>query len=138
MKPLRRNPAFVAFERQYYTLRDKNRNHLLLAGYEGVYVAFADDARIIATALDEATTPAQVAGCFIPAEDADDVLQRLVHAGYGVAIAEATECPDSARRRRARTPRRAVVRIITPTRQAPPSAPIELAPIGARAFAEFV
>jgi len=124
MRTTRRNPAFVAFERQYRELRDENRKHLLLAGFEGVYVAFADDARIIATALDETGTPAQVVGCAIPAEDANDILQRLVRAGYGVAIAEATESPDSARRRGAPTPRREVVRIITPIREEPSPAVI--------------
>src|SRR5512139_4229445 len=81
---------------------------------------FFSDAEDAAAVLDIAVshrgehrgTPVPMAG--VPVHALDAYLARLIRAGHRVAICDQLETPEEAKRRKAPTIRREVVRVVTP------------------------
>ena len=106
---------------QYLTLKDEAGDALLFYRMGDFFELFFEDARIAAQALDIALTARGEHGgdkipmCGVPVHAATAYLQRLIKAGYCVAVAEQTESPDAARKARGSKAlvSRAIVRFVT-------------------------
>ncbi len=106
---------------QYLRLKAEHPDTLLFFRMGDFYELFFEDAEIAARTLDIALTrrgryrgqDVPMAG--VPVHAAESYLQRLIRAGYRVAICEQLEDPAEAKKRGSRAiVRREVVRIVTP------------------------
>ncbi len=105
---------------QYQALKAEHPGSLLFFRMGDFYELFFEDAEAAAPALDIALTRrGQHAGrdipmCGVPVHSAESYLERLIRAGFKVAICEQMEDPALARQRGAKSVvRREVVRIVT-------------------------
>ena len=106
---------------QYQALKAEHPGSLLFFRMGDFYELFFADAEAAAPALDIALTKrGQHAGqdipmCGVPVHSAESYLERLIRAGFKVAICEQVEDPALARQRGGKSVvRREVVRIVTP------------------------
>ena len=106
---------------QYWRIRREYPEALLFFRMGDFYELFFDDAAKAAATLDIALTKRgrhlgeDVPMCGVPVHSAESYLQRLIRAGFKVAICEQTEDPAEARRRGPKTVvERDVIRIVTP------------------------
>jgi DNA mismatch repair protein MutS len=106
---------------QYLALKAQAGDCLLFYRMGDFFELFFDDARVAAQTLDIALTArgehegAPVPMCGVPVHAATGYLQRLIKAGYRVAIAEQTETPAQARARGGSKAlvERGIVRVVT-------------------------
>jgi DNA mismatch repair protein MutS len=106
---------------QYRQIKEAHPGCLLFFRMGDFYELFYDDALAAAPALDIALTRrgkqadgVDIPMCGVPVHAVDAYLQRLIRAGFKVAICDQVEDPAEARRRGNRGPvKRAVVRVVT-------------------------
>lgn len=106
---------------QYIEIKSQNPDCLLFYRMGDFYEMFFDDAEKAARALDITLTRRgqhqgqDIPMCGVPVHSHESYLARLIRQGFRVAIAEQTEDPAEARKRKGKTlVNRAVVRLITP------------------------
>ena len=106
---------------QYLALKAQHQDALLFYRMGDFYELFFDDAVAAAAALDITLTHrgkhlgAAVPMCGVPFHASESYLQRLIRAGFRVAICEQTEDPAEAKKRGSKAVvRREVVRLVTP------------------------
>jgi DNA mismatch repair protein MutS len=106
---------------QYIEIKAANPDSLLFYRMGDFYELFFHDAEIASRVLGIVLTKRGKHGgedipmCGVPISRADDYLQRLIAAGYRVAVCEQLEDPAEARKRGAKAVvRRDVVRLVTP------------------------
>ena len=106
---------------QYLEIKHANPDSLLFYRMGDFYEMFFDDAEVASRSLGIALTKRgkhlgeDIPMCGVPVERADDYLQRLIAAGFRVAVCEQTEDPREAKKRGAKSVvRRDVVRLVTP------------------------
>ena len=106
---------------QYIEIKAANPDCLLFYRMGDFYELFFDDAEKASRTLGIMLTKrgkhsgADIPMCGVPVERADDYLQRLIAAGYRVAVCEQLEDPAEAKKRGAKSVvRRDVVRLVTP------------------------
>ncbi len=106
---------------QYFRLKTQHPECLLFYRMGDFYELFFDDARAAAAALDIALTRRgshegkEVPMCGVPVHAVEHYLEKLIRAGFKVAIAEQLETPDEAKKRGSKAlVARDVVRIATP------------------------
>ena len=106
---------------QYIEIKAANPDCLLFYRMGDFYELFFEDAEEASRTLGIMLTKRGKHGgndipmCGVPVERADDYLQRLIAAGYRVAVCEQLEDPAEARRRGNKSVvRRDVVRLVTP------------------------
>ena len=114
-------PAATPMIEQYLDIKSAHPDALLFYRMGDFYEMFFDDAVRAAAALDIALTRRgkhegrDIPMCGVPVHNRDPYLERLIRAGFRVAICEQTEDPAEARKRgpKAVVARR-VVRLVTP------------------------
>lgn len=112
-KTLRGNTPLM---RQYWSVKDRNPDTILLFRMGDFYETFDDDARLVHSVLGIALTKrsngqaAAVALAGFPYHAIDNYLPKLVQAGYRVAICEQLEDPKKTKE----IVKRDVVEIVTP------------------------
>ncbi len=106
---------------QYLDIKRRHPDALLFYRMGDFYEMFFDDAVAAAAALDIALTRRgrhegrEIPMCGVPVHSHETYLERLIRAGFKVAICEQTEDPAEARRRGPKTVvAREVVRVVTP------------------------
>ncbi|MBV1795978.1 DNA mismatch repair protein MutS [Siccirubricoccus sp. G192] len=105
---------------QWFAAKAQHPDALLFFRMGDFFELFFADAEAAAAALDIALTyrgehqGQRVAMCGVPAHSHESYLARLIRRGFRVAICEQMETPEEARRRKAPTLRREVVRLVTP------------------------
>ncbi len=106
---------------QYLAIKRDHPDTLLFYRMGDFYELFFDDAVQAAAALDIALTQRGKHGgedipmCGVPVRSADGYLDKLIHAGFKVAVCEQTEDPAEAKKRGAKSVvARAVERLVTP------------------------
>ncbi|WGF87356.1 DNA mismatch repair protein MutS [Marinivivus vitaminiproducens] len=107
---------------QYRALKEAHPGCLLFFRLGDFYEMFFEDAQAAAPALDVALTRrpqsngVEIPMCGVPAHAVEPYLQKLIRAGFKVAICEQTETPAEARKRGGSkaTLQRDVVRVVTP------------------------
>lgn len=106
---------------QYLEIKAANADSLLFFRMGDFYELFFDDAAIAAQVLGIALTKrgkhqgADIPMAGVPVHAADDYLQRLIAAGYKVAVCEQIEDPAEAKKRGSKAVvKRDVVRLVTP------------------------
>lgn len=106
---------------QYSAIKADHPDALLFYRMGDFYELFFDDAVAAAAALDITLTHrgkhlgAAVPMCGVPFHASESYLQRLIRAGFRVAICEQTEDPAEAKKRGSKAVvRREVVRLVTP------------------------
>ncbi len=106
---------------QYLELKDQAGDALLFFRMGDFYELFFGDAAAASQALDIALTKRgtyqgeDIPMCGVPAASAESYLQRLIAAGFRVAVCEQMEDPAEARKRGAKSVvARAIVRTVTP------------------------
>ena len=106
---------------QYLKIKRQHPDALLFYRMGDFYEMFFDDAVRAAASLGIALTRRgrhegrEVPMCGVPAHSHESYLERLIRAGFKVAICEQTEDPAAARKRGSRGPvARDVVRLVTP------------------------
>ena len=106
---------------QYLQIKEAHKDALLFYRMGDFYELFFDDAVAAAAALDITLTHRgkhlgdAVPMCGVPFHASESYLQRLIKAGFRVAICEQTEDPAEAKKRGAKAVvRREVVRLVTP------------------------
>ncbi len=106
---------------QYLEIKHANPDSLLFYRMGDFYEMFFADAEVASRALGIALTKRgkhlgeDIPMCGVPVERADDYLQRLIAAGFRVAVCEQTEDPKEAKKRGSKSVvRRDVVRLVTP------------------------
>ena len=106
---------------QYLDVKRHHPEGLLFYRMGDFYELFFDDAVAAAGALDITLTKRgkhlgrDISMCGVPVHSHEVYLQRLIRAGFKVAVCEQTEDPAEARKRGPKTVvRRAVVRVVTP------------------------
>ena len=116
-RPLKPTPMME----QYLAIRDAHPGYLLFYRMGDFYELFFEDAVQAAEALDITLTkrgahggdPIPMAG--VPVKSHEAYLERLIRAGFKVAICEQTEDPETAKKRPGKTlVARDVVRLVTP------------------------
>jgi DNA mismatch repair protein MutS len=115
--------SFALVMAQYLEFKTANPDHILFCRAGDFYVLFFEDAKIasrtVGLALIKRTKlmGTGIPMCAAPLERSDDYVQRLLVAGYGVAICEQIEDPATAAEKGGTfVVRRDVVRLITPAR----------------------
>ena len=105
---------------QYLAIKEQHADFLLFYRMGDFYELFFDDAVAAAAALDITLTKrgkhlgADIPMCGVPVHAADSYLERLIRAGFKVAVCEQTEDPAPAKKRGAKSVvRRDVVRLVT-------------------------
>ena len=105
---------------QYMAIKAQHENALLFYRMGDFYELFFDDAVAAAAALDITLTHrgkhlgSAVPMCGVPYHASESYLQRLIKAGFRVAICEQTEDPAEAKKRGSKSVvRREVVRLVT-------------------------
>ena len=105
---------------QWFALKDQHPDALLFFRMGDFFEMFFADAEAASAALDIALTyrgehqGGRIPMCGVPAHSHESYLARLIRRGFRVAICEQMETLEEARRRRAPTLRREVVRLVTP------------------------
>ena len=106
---------------QYLDIKEIYREYLLLYRMGDFYELFYDDAKTAAPVLNIILTrrgndESEIPMCGIPHHSSMQYIQRLLEAGFKVAICEQLETPEEAKKRGGHKAvvRRDVVRIITP------------------------
>ena len=106
---------------QYLAIKRDHPDALLFYRMGDFYELFFDDALAASAALDIALTHRGKHGgedvpmCGVPVRAADSYLEKLIHAGFKVAVCEQTEDPAEAKKRGAKAVvARAVERLVTP------------------------
>jgi DNA mismatch repair protein MutS len=116
--PLERVTPMMA---QYIEIKAANPDCLLFYRMGDFYELFFGDAEAASRTLGIMLTKrgkhagVDIPMCGVPVDRADDYLQRLISAGYRVAVCEQLEDPSEAKKRGAKSVvRRDVVRLVTP------------------------
>jgi DNA mismatch repair protein MutS len=106
---------------QFLSIKENHPDELLFYRMGDFYELFFDDAVKAAAALDIVLTKRgkhlgeDIQMCGVPVHAYDNYLQRLIRAGFRVAVAEQTENPAEAKKRGAKSVvAREVVRVVTP------------------------
>lgn len=106
---------------QYWDIKQAHAEYLLFYRMGDFYELFFHDAELAAETLDIALTKRgkcgdePIAMCGVPYHSAEPYLQKLIRAGFKVAICEQMESPEEAKKRGYKAVvKREVVRIITP------------------------
>ena len=105
---------------QWFAAKAEHPDALLFFRMGDFYELFFADAEAAAEALDIALTyrgehrGERIPMCGVPAHSHEAYLARLIRRGFRVAVCEQTETPEEAKRRKAATIRREVVRLVTP------------------------
>src|SRR5919206_2329127 len=105
---------------QWFAAKAGHPDALLFFRMGDFYELFFADAEAAAEALDIALTyrgehqGEKIPMCGVPAHSHESYLARLIRRGFRVAICEQMETPEEAKRRKAPTIRREVVRLVTP------------------------
>src|ERR671936_1367870 len=114
-------PRATPVMEQYIEIKAANPDCLLFYRMGDFYELFFEDAVVAAHALGIVLTKRgkhlgeDIPMCGVPVHRADEYLQRLIKAGYRVAVCEQLEDPTAARKRGSKAVvRRDVVRIVTP------------------------
>ena len=113
-----KNTELTPMRKQYYTIKEQNKDCILFFRLGDFYEMFDEDARLAARELDLTLTTRdrnkpkeeQTPMCGVPYHSVDSYIARLVSKGYKVAICEQTE--DSALAKG--LVEREVTRIVTP------------------------
>ena len=107
--------------RQYLEIKAANADSLLFYRMGDFYELFFDDAVAASQALGITLTKRgkhngdDIPRCGVPVVSADDYLQKLIAAGFRVAVCEQMEDPAEAKKRGSKSVvRRDVVRLVTP------------------------
>ena len=102
--------------KQYFQIKEENRDSILFFRLGDFYEMFYDDAKLASKEL-ELTLTGRDCGqeerapmCGVPFHSAENYIARLVDKGYKVAICEQTEDPKAAKG----LVRRDIIRVITP------------------------
>lgn len=137
---------------QWFVAKAAHPDALVFFRMGDFFEMFFSDAEAASEALDIALTyrgehrGQPIAMCGVPAHAVDSYLARLIRRGFRVAICDQMETPEEAKRRKAPTIRREVVRVVTPgtvTEEAlldasRPAWLLALAPDGARIGAAWL
>ena len=114
-------PAATPMMAQYLAIKRAHPDVLLFYRMGDFYELFFDDAVQASAALDIALTQRGKHGgedipmCGVPVRSADSYLEKLIHAGFKVAVCEQTEDPAEAKKRGAKSVvAREVERLVTP------------------------
>src|SRR5690606_8606625 len=105
---------------QWFAAKAAHPDALVFFRMGDFYELFFGDAEAASQALDIALTfrgehqGRPVPMCGVPAHSVEGYLARLIRRGFRVAICDQLETPEEARRRKATTIRREVVRLVTP------------------------
>lgn len=106
---------------QYLEIKTANPDSLLWYRMGDFYELFFEDAEVASKALGIVLTKRgkhqgeDIPMCGVPVHKADDYLQRLIAAGYRVAVCEQLEDPAEAKKRGSKAVvRRDIVRLVTP------------------------
>jgi DNA mismatch repair protein MutS len=106
---------------QFLAIKEEHPNHLLFYRMGDFYELFFDDAVAASAALDIVLTKRgrhngdDIPMCGVPVHAYETYLQKLIRAGFKVAICEQVEDPAEAKKRGPKSVvRREVVRVITP------------------------
>jgi DNA mismatch repair protein MutS len=105
---------------QWFTAKAAHPDALVFFRMGDFFEMFFADAETASEALDIAMTyrgehrGQPIAMCGVPAHALDGYLARLIRRGHRVTICDQMETPEEAKRRRAPTIRREVVRVVTP------------------------
>ena len=113
-----KNAELTPMRKQYYTIKEQNKDCILFFRLGDFYEMFDEDARLAARELDLTLTTRdrnkpkeeQTPMCGVPYHSVDSYIARLVSKGYKVAICEQTEDPALAKG----LVEREVTRIVTP------------------------
>ena len=102
--------------KQYFSIKEENKDSILFFRLGDFYEMFFDDAKIASKEL-ELTLTGRDCGqaerapmCGVPFHSAESYIARLVNKGYKVAICEQTEDPSQAKG----IVKRDIIRVITP------------------------
>ncbi|MCC0016002.1 MAG: DNA mismatch repair protein MutS [Rhodobiaceae bacterium] len=113
--------AATPMMRQYMEIKAANADSLLFYRMGDFYELFFDDAVAASAALGITLTKRgkhlgeDIPMCGVPVVSADDYLQKLIAAGFRVAVCEQMEDPAEAKKRGSKSVvRRDVVRLVTP------------------------
>ena len=105
---------------QWFAAKAEHPDALVFFRMGDFYELFFADAEAAAEALDIALTyrgehrGERIAMCGVPAHSHEGYLARLIRRGFRVAVCDQMETPEEAKRRKATTIRREVVRLVTP------------------------
>jgi len=120
-KRLAKEATVTPMMAQFLSIKEDHPNELLFYRMGDFYELFFDDAVKAAAALDIVLTKRgkhlgeDIQMCGVPVHAYDNYLQRLIRAGFRVAVAEQTENPAEAKKRGAKSVvAREVVRVVTP------------------------
>ncbi len=120
-KPAAKSAAPTPMMVQYLAIKEAHPDELLFYRMGDFYELFFDDAVKAAAALDIVLTKRgkhlgeDIQMCGVPVHAYDNYLQRLIRAGFRVAVCEQTEAPAEAKKRGAKSVvARDVVRVVTP------------------------
>ena len=113
-----KNTELTPMRKQYYAIKEQNKDCILFFRLGDFYEMFDEDARLAARELDLTLTTRdrnkpkeeQTPMCGVPYHSVDSYIARLVSKGYKVAICEQTEDPALAKG----LVEREVTRIVTP------------------------
>ena len=115
------SPAATPMMAQYLAIKRDHPESLLFYRMGDFYELFFDDAVQAAAALNIALTQRgkhagqDIPMCGVPVRAADGYLEKLIHAGFKVAVCEQTEDPAAAKKRGAKSVvAREVERLVTP------------------------
>src|SRR5215470_2226958 len=114
-------PRATPVMEQYIEIKAANPDCLLFYRMGDFYELFFEDAEIASRALGIALTKrgkhqgADIPMCGVPVHAADDYLQKLIAAGFRVAVCEQMEDPAEAKKRGSKSVvKRDVIRLVTP------------------------
>lgn len=114
-------PAPTPMMQQYNSQKELHKDSLLFFRMGDFFELFHEDAVTAAKVLDIALTKrgksegTDIPMCGVPAHSYEPYLQKLIRAGYKVAICDQLESPEAAKKRGYKEiVRREVVRVITP------------------------
>ncbi len=113
-----KTPEMTPMRRQYFDIKERNKDCILFFRLGDFYEMFDDDAKIAAKELDLTLTTRdrnkpqeeQTPMCGVPYHSVDSYIARLVQKGYKVAICEQMEDPALAKG----IVQRDITRIVTP------------------------
>ena len=113
-----KNTELTPMRKQYYAIKEQNKDCILFFRLGDFYEMFDEDARLAARELDLTLTTRdrnkpkeeQTPMCGVPYHSVDSYIARLVSKGYKIAICEQTEDPALAKG----LVEREVTRIVTP------------------------
>ena len=102
--------------KQYFEIKEKNKDSILFFRLGDFYEMFFDDAKLASRELDLTLTgrdcgqKERAPMCGVPFHSCESYIARLVQKGYKVAICEQTEDPAKAKG----LVKRDIIRVITP------------------------